>query len=239
MHELHEWRSPFVFRAYFLINYLLSLSFHSCRESAGGPADATNGTACQVDDLQDEFDKLQTHESAVGAQGLETSITFRYGQQQMPRWLVDGPDDTERQGQLASEVYLRLSAKAEARKKKSLRKSKAKVSGNADDDEAEDAEPALARALLDISLAEQTDVARRKAVTPTDGELIEFASLLGITIKKSHLDGALFGECASLSLAMQCNASLKCLDSACETSIVCPSGATPKSATWCRCETGW
>ena len=122
---------------------------HSCRESAGGPADAPHGISHQVDDLL----KLQTHESAVGAQGL---------------------DDTERRGPLANEVYLRLSTKSEARSKKSLKKSKAKVSGDADDDEAENAAPALARALLDISLADQTDVARRKAVTPTNGELIEF-----------------------------------------------------------------
>ena len=169
-HELHERQPSFVFRAYFLVNYILSFSLHSCRESAGGPADAPHGISHQVDDLL----KLQTHESAVGAQGLEMSITVRYGQQQMPRWLVDGPDDTERRGPLANEVYLRLSTKSEARSKKSLKKSKAKVSGDADDDEAENAAPALARALLDISLADQTDVARRKAVTPTNGELIEF-----------------------------------------------------------------
>ena len=148
-HELHERQPSFVFRAYFLVNYILSFSLHSCRESAGGPADAPHGISHQVDDLL----KLQTHESAVGAQGL---------------------DDTERRGPLANEVYLRLSTKSEARSKKSLKKSKAKVSGDADDDEAENAAPALARALLDISLADQTDVARRKAVTPTNGELIEF-----------------------------------------------------------------
>lgn len=180
------------------------------RASVDGPAGG------DVDDLDAKFGELlsgrqgpQDLKDKVDPQGRLTVTTFRFGDQELPEWHVEGgAGEVERDTAVASSLLVELEDRSKAATVKARKKGKttARARGDLsqmDSEEDQEPEAKLGRAFIELVSKKGPSVgaAHSANYTSGDSDLLEFAGMIGISITTSHLEGSLLMECASMPSA--------------------------------------